>query len=40
MNREYMSSVNSISQEAASALSNFSDAAAKQDVAAMRAAAS
>ena len=40
MNREYMSSVNSISQEAASALSNFSDAAAKQDVAAMRVAAS
>lgn len=40
VNREYMSSVNSISQEAASALSNFSDAAAKQDVAAMRVAAS
>lgn len=40
LNREYMSSVNSISSEASEALSNFTDAAAKQDVAAMRLAAS
>ncbi len=39
LNREYMSSVNSISSEASNALSNFGDAAAKQDVAAMRLAA-
>ncbi len=39
LNREYMSSVNSISSEASKALSDFTDAAAKQDVAAMRLAA-
>ncbi len=39
LNREYMSSVNSISSEASRALSDFGDAAAKQDVAAMRLAA-
>lgn len=39
LNREYMSSVNSISSEAADALSDFSSAASDQDIAAMRLAA-
>ena len=39
LNREYMSSVNSISSEVSSALSTFTESASKQDVAAMRIAA-